>query len=313
MPFDKLQRTLSLMLLRQQFRWPTRRTAAFGILALLVVSSLSWYLGGDGINPVHEQLSRYTTTYDNATNEIGLVLAARKHEGLNWVLEYCRDHGTIPFVYTTDANPAPHLLTPRTIRGREATAYLSFIIDYYDRLPSYTFFVHSDHDQWHNDLFGPNTGPILRNLRLEAVDARGYLNLRCEHEPGCPTSVQPWSPSNLDKQNRDIRAYFAEVYQILFDVPADQVPEQIGNVCCAQFAVSRARILQRPRSDYERMLRWADETKLTDSFGVGWVFEKIWHIIFGMEAIYCPRYEQCRCDAYGWCGPLVSGETLTAV
>lgn len=49
----------------------------------------------DGINPVHEQISRYTDTYNNATNEIGLVLAARKHEDLNWVLEYCRDqYGT---------------------------------------------------------------------------------------------------------------------------------------------------------------------------------------------------------------------------
>ena len=24
----------------------------------------------------------------------------------------------------------------------------------------------------------------------------------------------------------------------------------------------------------------------------------------------CPNYEQCRCDLYGWCGPLASGETL---
>ena len=49
----------------------------------------------DGINPVHEQIARYTDTYNNATNEIGLVLAARKHEDLNWVLEYSRDqYGT---------------------------------------------------------------------------------------------------------------------------------------------------------------------------------------------------------------------------
>lgn len=45
MLFDKLQRPPSLMLQRRQFRWPKRRTAAFGVLALLVVSSLSWYLG----------------------------------------------------------------------------------------------------------------------------------------------------------------------------------------------------------------------------------------------------------------------------
>jgi hypothetical protein len=27
----------------------------------------------------------------------------------------------------------------------------------------------------------------------------------------------------------------------------------------------------------------------------------------------CPRFEQCRCDVYGWCGPLPSGESLQAV
>lgn len=27
----------------------------------------------------------------------------------------------------------------------------------------------------------------------------------------------------------------------------------------------------------------------------------------------CPRYEQCRCDTYGWCGPLPSGEVLQPV
>lgn len=27
----------------------------------------------------------------------------------------------------------------------------------------------------------------------------------------------------------------------------------------------------------------------------------------------CPRFEQCRCDVYGWCGPLPSGEVLEAI
>jgi hypothetical protein len=24
----------------------------------------------------------------------------------------------------------------------------------------------------------------------------------------------------------------------------------------------------------------------------------------------CPDHDQCRCDLYGWCGPLASGQTL---
>lgn len=64
-----------------------------------------------------------------------------------------------------------------------------------------------------------------------------------------------------------------------------EAPDGIGGVCCGQFAVSRAKVLERPRRDYERMLRWAVETELTDGYGVGWVFEKVWHVVFGMPPV----------------------------
>ncbi|KAI9036627.1 DUF3431 domain-containing protein [Aspergillus affinis] len=308
---------------RRVFRWPARRTAGLGCVALIFTSILSLMMytnrsfepepdTGPVYGEVMRQLSEITTNYSNATG-VGLVLAATQTEDLNWLLNYCRDYGTTPFVYTTDATPEPHLIVPRTTRGREAAAYLSFVVDYYDHLPDYTIFIHSNRDQWHNDLFGSRTSSALRHLRLEAVDAQGYVNLRCEHDPGCPTNVHPWSPTQIDIDKNDIRAFFPQVYQTLFNVGKEKVPDHIGNVCCGQFAVSRERILQRPRHDYERMLKWAAETELTDSFGVGWVFEKVWHVVFGMEDIYCPRFEQCRCDTYGWCGPLASGETLQAV
>lgn len=63
------------------------------------------------------------------------------------------------------------------------------------------------------------------------------------------------------------------------------MPGEIGNVCCGQFAVSRERIRARPKEDYVRILDWAATTELTDDFGVGWVMEKLWHIVFGMDAV----------------------------
>ncbi|KAG2416896.1 hypothetical protein HFD88_008113 [Aspergillus terreus] len=284
------------MPIRRAFRWPARRTAGLGFLALIfaTITSILLLLNGsfDPIfkyDSIHDQvirnLSAITNTYRNDRN-IGLVLATPKFEDLHWVLDYCTHHpDTTPFIYMIDEDPDPRLLTPRTIRGRETAAYLSYIVDYYDRLPPYSIFVHANIDQWHNDLFGPHTTPALENLRLEAVDARGYVNLRCQHNPGCPTSVHPWEPTQYDIEKDDIRAFFPQVYQTLFNVGPEKVPDHIGNVCCGQFAVSRARIRERPLADYERMLQWAAETELTDSFGVGWVFEKVWHIIFGMEEI----------------------------
>lgn len=95
--------------------------------------------------------------------------------------------------------------------------------------------------------------------------------------------MNPTTPTQTDIDKGDIRAYFAQAYQELFDVEYDDVPAHIGNICCGQFAVSRERIWMRAKSEYERMLDWAGGTNLTNDFGVGWVFEKIWPVVFGME------------------------------
>ncbi|KAJ5261369.1 hypothetical protein N7478_011964 [Penicillium angulare] len=278
-----------------------------------------------------------------AKSTVGVVLASIRSDDLTWLRDYCHEtyanstslhlhshlhfgrdphpdlqiltknfnSGSTPFVYSGDQKPEPNLLIPANLRGREAPAYLSYVVDFYDNLPDYSIFVHAHPEQWHNDLFGPFTGDTIKNIRFQSVDALGYVNLRCEHNPGCPTGVNPLNPTKIDIEGKDIRAYFADAYQEIFNVPRSEVPKEIGNVCCGQFVVSRERILARPIEDYQRILNWAGTTKQTDSFGVGWVMEKLWHIVFGMDAIYCPRYEQCRCDVYGWCGPLPSGEMLT--
>lgn len=253
----------------------------------------------------------------------------RNHDEVGWInrTDAFRSEN-VPFVYTTELAPQKQLLIPRITRGREVAAYLSYVVDFYDHLPKYSMFIHAAHDQPHNDLFGPETASVLSNLRLQSVDAHGFVNLRCSHQPGCQASVHPTSPTQTDIGRKDIRAYFAQAYQELFDIPLGEVPAHIGNICCCQFAVSRERIRARPRGDYERMLDWAADTNLTNDYGVGWVFEKVWHIVFLMEptqyvhqprhfeksnTFSCPPYEQCRCDNYGWCGPLASEETLHAV
>jgi hypothetical protein len=179
-------------------------------------------------------------------------------------------------------------LVPRTTRGREVAAYLTYLVDFYDRLPAYTVFIHSGEEQWHNDLLGTKTSGLLESLRFAAVDSLGYVNLRCTEYPGCPTSVHPLDPTDIDIKNNDVRVYFAELYMDLFQVERkENIPRHIGGTCCAQFAVTRERIRQRPKDDYERMLRWTAESKelVPDSAVVGWVFEELWHLVFGMDAI----------------------------
>jgi len=182
--------------------------------------------------------------------------------------------------------PQAGFLQPRSSKGREAAAFISYIVDYYDALPPYSIFMHGGDEQRHNDILGPLSSRLLPNLRTSAIDAAGYVNLRCNPDPGCPIAINPHSPTAEDVANKvDPRGNFVAIYTELFDVSAEEVPQHVGGVCCAQFAVTRERILQRPKKDYERMIDWMANTTQTDNFGVGWVFEKVWHVIFGMEAI----------------------------
>lgn len=232
--------------------------------------------------------------------EKAVVTAKTSHENTDWLHDSSLDW--TPYIYTASQPPERgySLIVP-AYQGREAVPYLAFIVSNYGHLPRYTAFIHAKNKQFHNDVLGPHTSDILRNLRLETVAAKGYVNLRCTHEEGCPVAVKPLNPTETDLRNKDIRAYFADVYMELFDVPQSKVPQTIGNICCAQFVVSRDRILARPKADYERMLKWATTTKVTHSFGVGWTFEKLWHIIFGMDPVYCPPVETCKCDLFGMC------------
>ena len=181
------------------------------------------------------------------------------------------------------------------------------IIDNYDDLPTVSVFMHSLRYQWHNDdpLYGthdrfslshfsnpfltlrpanqrqPTDGvPMLRNLQLPHIHQTGYVNLRCAWALGCPVQIKPllgksWTGVKDDRSRSE--AAYAESFATLF--PGLPVPNEVGVGCGAQFAVSRSKILERPRADYERYRTWLLETPLADAIS-GRVMEYSWHSEF---------------------------------
>nr|OQO17847.1 hypothetical protein B0A51_15509 [Rachicladosporium sp. CCFEE 5018] len=223
----------------------------------------------------------------NASNLTqALVIAKTLEEDTDWLFHGGFNESYGLFIYTMSRDdPEPGYLRPHTTQGREAAAFLSYVIDYYDVLPRYSIFVRGGDPQRHNDLLYLNS-QLLPNLRLAAIDAAGYVNLRCDTNPGCPVAVTPHDFTKEDAAKKlDPRAKFAAIYAELFNVSIAEVPTRIGGVCCAQFAVHRDRIRQRPKSDYVRMMHWMATTRQNDTFGVGWVMEKLWHVVFGMESV----------------------------
>lgn len=157
------------------------------------------------------------------------------------------------------------LLSPKLMRDR-------YIIDHYDNLPDAMLFIHSQRFQWHNDDPYYDGVGMLRNFQLPYLQKQGYVNLRCVWTLGCPGEIHPLSDTHRD----DVHAgeYFTNGFKELF--PGVPIPEQVGASCCAQFAVSRDRVRERPRSDYVRFRDWLINTDLTDDLS-GRIMEYSWH------------------------------------
>ena len=191
----------------------------------------------------------------------------------------------ISYIYTLDTEPDGEFLVPYSRKGHEASAYLSYIVDNYDNLAPYTIFIHGNGEQWHNDVAGPNTQKVLANLRYEAVSINGYVNLRCTNRPGCPSTIFQSFPASVDFDYQYMINQLPESLGHLLGIDPSEAPTDIGHQCCAQFAVTRDRIQERSRDDYIRILEWIATTDMTDNYGIGWLMEKLWHIIFGMPAV----------------------------
>lgn len=179
-------------------------------------------------------------------------------------------------------------------------AYLTFIIDHYDVLPNVIVFLHPHlkgwPQAWHTDALGYNNVDSVRSLRLGYVVEHGFANMRCLHNPGCPNEMQPWRKL----PDRAAEVAYMDTWLHFFGGQKSDVPRKVGTPCCAQFAVSKRQVRERPRADYVKYRKWLLDTELDDNVS-GRVFEYMWHIIFGRDSVYCPDLKECRCEQFGRC------------
>ncbi|KAJ5469393.1 hypothetical protein N7539_009011 [Penicillium diatomitis] len=227
---------------------------------------------------------RYTQPHESK-DDVSIVAARSGPESTDWIEEFCDEYLCTPYIYSLDEFPEEEYLVPYSRKGHEASAYLSYIVDNYDNLAPYTIFIHGRAEQWHNDVSGPFTPKVLENLRYEAVAINGYVNLRCTNKPGCPSTMFQAHPVTLDWDYQYLIDQLPQVLGYLLGIDPSEAPQDIGHQCCAQFAVTRERIQERPLEDYIRILDWVANTDLTDNYGIGWLIEKLWHLFFGMPAV----------------------------
>ncbi|KAL4913852.1 hypothetical protein BDW62DRAFT_220446 [Aspergillus aurantiobrunneus] len=256
------------------------------------------------------------SAYNGAIRDKVVVMARLEEEPVHWVHEELPDWQRA--IYTVNPSQttladSDRLKTPVN-KGHESMAYLTYLIDHYDHLPSVIAFVHSHRAgflmAWHVDAPLHDNVAALRSLRLDFVERNGYVNLRCNMNPGC---------GEPHKKNMHVTEHvFTELFEGTSTPPLNsttspstteemekglkylQIPTQVAAACCAQFAVSRAQVLQRPVEDYIKIRQWVIDTDRNDASS-GRVMEYIWHVIFGKSSVYCPDQELCYCQVYGQC------------
>lgn len=222
-----------------------------------------------------------------------LVMPRTKAEDTRWLDHIPPDISRA--VYVVDDPRAP--LHPPKNKGHEVMVYLTYIIEHYDALPDVSIFMHSHQRAWHNsEFFDLDAAAMLRHLNPARVVRHGFMNLRCQWFPGCPDWLHPHETAENSEKTEEV--LIARAWAELF--PFDPVPAALGTPCCAQFAVSRARIRALPRPMYVRYRDWLLHTPLRD-FASGRVWEYVWQFVFTGQAEFCPAEVACHCDGYGVC------------
>lgn len=154
------------------------------------------------------------------------------------------------------------LCSLNTTKGVETSSYLSYIVSRYDNLPETVAFLHGHEHARHQN--GKDT--IVSLIRRARVDLTGYVSLNA-------LFIAP-----------DVKDDRIKWWHDLVEPTLGPYPCTLGSFgpCCAQFMVSRHRILEIPKATWSALLVYSIS-------GDGEVRERtlefMWHILFGQECI----------------------------
>jgi hypothetical protein len=228
------------------------------------------------------------------TYSMTVVMGKKKDDDTSWLEE---DFGRTveKAVYIVDDPTAP-LQLPEN-KGNEAMVYLTYIIDHYDRLEDITLFMHHHRWTWHNnDLLDNDSSMVVKHILPQRVIREGYVNLRCQWSPGCPSWLKP--NTEIPDPEKEEEMLVKSVWPDLF--PGAPLPDNLAQPCCSQFALSRERIHAIPQTEYIRLRDWLLSTDLQNKIS-GRLFEYLWQYLWTGAPVLCPSQHACYCDLYGIC------------
>ena len=203
---------------------------------------------------------------DDLSNEKLVLAISHYNEDLSWLSTVSQYYPFILVSKTMQQGQGAIILDKNV--GNEVTAYLAYIIRWYETLPEYSVFLHGHNLHWHQ-FYGIQF--ILDNLKF----GDGYQNL----------NNIAFSPSWRDSKMDGLRS----IWPSLFQEELGEMPDLFHDRCCAQFIVHRNRIRLRSKTFYERLMHYVltEDSLSADGYhsDMSFYMEYIWHYILGEDAV----------------------------
>jgi len=194
------------------------------------------------------------------------IVVSRYNKNVDFAYRINNGNNINVLIYDKE-NPKNPLNIPVN-KGNEASVYLKYIIEYYDELSEFTFFIHDDEYAWHH------TGSIIDKYNEAVMSNKMYYNINDK----CP-----WNSRNsLNKNDYNDLLNWYNIY-IEEYIPISKVPNNTdfiyGYQGSAQFLVHKDLIRNFPKKFYMKLYEWIITTDLTNDVS-GRYLEWTWHIFW---------------------------------
>lgn len=194
------------------------------------------------------------------------IVASHWKEDLEWLKK-----SKWPVIVIDKEGADPSWVKPQHIipnKGKEATAYLKYIIENYDELPDHVAFIHGHEESYHQK----HDRPLLEMIEHANIDKHGFIPLNnCMRWYINVDEGGPWGKNFTCAKIFGFPDHMRRPEGFIFSFPTS-----------AQFIVSKEKILGNSKELYEK---WYYIFMNIDYFGSDAIypffFEAMWHVIFG--------------------------------
>jgi hypothetical protein len=205
------------------------------------------------------------TNNTNNTNNTNIVVSRYK-KNVDFVYQINNNQNINVLIYDKE-NPDNPLNVPVN-KGNEASVYLKYIIDFYDNLSDYTFFIHDDEYAWHH------SGSLIDKYKEAVASKKKYYNINDKCNNSTNDVVRECEKSGW------IRDFLCWYKQFLHDyIPFNQLDFKTSYRNSAQFLVHKDTIRKLPKQLYIDLYNWIITTNLPNSQS-GRYLEWTWHILW---------------------------------